>query len=233
MQLYTIKRQQTGNIIFSGQFSNFRACIEQAIIDEISLFQADLHGTNLLNAELDGGDFRQADFTGSNLSGANASECRMQGANLTGATLHGAVLCESDFDKALFDTALFGATDVFGCVLSACHFSTLSAFALNFSEAKTMSGSHFENPCGTQCAMSRPPLVINGLNQTIIMMDQHIKIGARVFALEEFTNLTPLSRLRGRLGDINLSRLRVNLEQLAHVLDIPQHADLTFHNKSA
>lgn len=233
MQFYTIKRQHSEKVIFSGHFLNFRACIEQAIADEVSLFQANLRGSNLLNAELDSGDFRQADFSGSNLSGANASECQMQGCNLSGVTLHGTVLCESNFNKAVFDAALFGATDVFGSILSDCYFSTLSAFTLNFSEAKTMTGSHFENPCGTLCPISRPPVVISGLNQTIIMMDEHIKIGTHVFAWGNFLKRTPLSIPRGGLGDLNLPRLRLNLEQLANFRDHPSHANLTFHNKSA
>ena len=233
MQFYTIKRRQTGKIIFSGHFLNFKACVEQAIADKISLFQADLRNTNFLNAELDGGDFRQADFSGSNMSGANASECQMQGANLSAVTLHGAVLCESNFRKTIFDGALFGATDVFGSNLSACRFSTPSAFTLNFSDAKTMTGSQFANSCGTLCQISRPPVVISGLNQTVVMMDDHIKIGANVFALGGFFNAAPPSRQRGGLGDLNLPRLRLNLEQLANFRDHPSHANLTFHNKSA
>lgn len=233
MQFYTIKRRQTGKVIFSGHFLNFRACVEHAIADEISLFQADLRGANLLNAELDGGDFRQADFSGSNMSGANASECQLQGCNLSGVTLHGAALCESNFKKSIFDAASFGATDIFGSDLSECYFSTLSAFTLNFTDTKTMTGSQFKNGCGTLCHMSRPPVVIGGLNQTVVMMDDYIKIGASVFALEGSLNITPLSRQRGGLGDLNLPRLRLNLEQLANFRDHPSHANLTFHNKSA
>lgn len=244
MNFYIIKRRQSEKVIFSGHFLSFRACIEHAIADEISLFQADLRGANLLNADLDGGDFRQADFLGANLSGANASECQMQGSDLSGTTLHGAVLCESNFRKARFDAALFGATNVFGCVLDGCYFSTTSAFTLNFSDAKTMTGSHFENPCGTICTISRPPIVIGGFNQTIIMMDDHIKIGAKVFALSDdarnqangqahATNRPRMHGGHGGLGDINVLGLRLSLEQLAKFRIHPPHANLTFHNKFA
>ncbi|MGZ9097253.1 MAG: pentapeptide repeat-containing protein [Micavibrio sp.] len=225
MFFYTIKSSLVNEALYYGTFSSFRRCVEQAVADGISLRGASLRNTNLLNAELDGADFRQADLSGCNLAGANASECRMNGADFTGATLHGTILCESDLSHACMGSAAFGATDVFAAVLNDCHFSSLSAFTLDFIDASSMTGSCFVNPCGTVCPMSRPPVLIQGLNQRMIIMDRHIKIGHDVFALNS-------AQRPAALGRINPASLRLRLEQLAAFKTAPEMANLTFHKIS-
>lgn len=223
MFFYTIKSSLVDEALYYGTFSSFRRCVEQAIADGVSLRGAALSQANLLNAELDGADLRQADLSECNLSGANASECLLAGANLTGATLHGTTLCESDLSYACMESAAFGATDIFASVLKECHFSSLSAFTLDFIDADSMSGSHFINPCGTICPMSRPPVLIQGLNQRIIIMDRHIKIGHDVFALDQ---------VQPGLGRIHPASLRLRLEQLAAFKAMPETGNLTFHKIS-
>ena len=70
--------------------------------------------------------------------------------------------------------------------------------------------------------MSRPPVLIQGLNQRIIIMDRHLKIGHDVFALDQ------VQRSAG-LGRINPASLRLRLEQLAAFKAMPETGDLTFH----
>jgi len=225
MFFYTIKSSLVNEALYYGTFSSFRRCVEQAVTDGVSLRGASLRNANLLNAELDGADLRQADLSGSNLSGANASECRIQGADLTGATLHGTILCESDLSHSCMDFAGFGATDIFDTILDDCRFSSLSAFTLDFIEASSMTGSCFINPCGTPCPMSRPPVLIQGLNQRMIIMDRHLKIGNEVFALDSAPG-------QAGLGGINPASLRLRLEQLAAFHRQPETANLTFHKIS-
>lgn len=214
-----------GDTLFSGRFPDFRSCVEHAISDGVSLRNADLSHSNLLNAQLDGGDFREAVFINCNLSGVNASECRMDGARFNAATLYGAVFCESSLNNAIFKDASFGATDIYRASLENCVFSTLSAFTLNFSDASTLYGSYFINPCGTICAMSHAPLVIDGLQQKIIFMDNDIKIGHAVFKSLKDSDTTLFSKF------FSPANIRLRLEQLAAFRCIQDHDDLTFHKE--
>lgn len=225
MFFYTIKSSLVNEALYYGTFSSFRRCVEQAVADGVSLRGASLHNANFLNADLDGADLRQADLSGCNLTGANASECQMNGADFTGATLHGTILCESDLSHAHMGSVAFGATDIFAAVLKDCRFSSLSAFTLNFIDALTLSGSCFINPCRTICPMSRPPVLIQGLNQRMIIMDRHIKIGHDVFALDSVQR-------PAALGRINPASLRLRLEQLAAFKFTPEGSNLTFHKIS-
>lgn len=218
-QIISYKDQQT---LYADRFSSFRACVEQAIADGVSLRHADLSHRNLAHAQLDGGDFHGTRFTNSNLSGANASECILTKAQFTGAILHGTVFCESDLSLAHFDGALFGGTDLFNCRAAQCVFTTLSAFSLNFFEAISMHDSQFLNPCGTSCPMSHPPLVIQGLQQTVIFMDRHIKIGHAVFESGQ-------AGQHGFSTALDPARIRLRLEQYAAFRCMPDKAHLTFH----
>lgn len=224
MKDYQIVSYKNREILYAGRFQNFRACVEQAVSDRVSLRDADLSNRNLSHAELDGGDFRHARFIQCNLSGANTSECRLSGAQFNGAIVHGTVFCESDLRAASFNAALFGATDFFASRIDEAIFSTLSAFSINFLDALSMRGSHFQNPCGTICPMSRPPLVIQGLQQPVIFLDRHIKIGHAVFE-------TGQAGQNGFFTSSDHASLRLRLEQYAAFRRMPDEGHLTFHKR--
>lgn len=181
MPFFEIRALLDGRILYSGNHQNFRACVETAISDEISLRRADLRRTNLLNARLDGADLRGADFSGANLAGANLSEAQLDNGLFFGTTLVNAVICESSVKNGHFIDTSFGATLITGSLLDGSNFSTLSAFDLDFQSADSMKNSAFINPCHTICPMNRPPLVIRGLAKPLVIMDRHLKIGHEVF----------------------------------------------------
>ncbi|MCK6418355.1 MAG: pentapeptide repeat-containing protein [Alphaproteobacteria bacterium] len=175
MKAYHIQSLADQSLLFTGVFKNFRACVETAIDQGVSLAEADLRGRNLSFAMLDGGVFDAADFSGSNLCGANLSEIAASGSVWNDADLTGACLAYSDLSAAVFRATQFGATDIAGCDLRRALFIDCpSCFHLNFSEALSMQGAYYI--CGPQAApMSHPPLVMLGLAPgPVTMLDSHV-----------------------------------------------------------
>lgn len=206
MPFYQVKSTRGGQILYSGHFINFRACLEHAVTEGVSLKNADLRRTNLLNATLDGADLRGADFTAANLAGVNLSEAKLDNAVFAAANLTGAVLCESSLTGAHFIGTQFGATLIDDCVLDRAHFSALSTFTLDFSTARSMRDCLFIGSDQTVCPMTRPPVVVRGLPRLLVLMDCHVKIG---------THIQPLDRTppesAAALAPVHL---RLRLEQL-------------------
>lgn len=208
MYEYQINSALHEKALYKGNFKTFRACVEQAVLDAVDLRGADFSNRNLLNAQLDGGNFSHANFANCNLSGANASECILTDANFSDTILFGTVLCESNMKGVNFSGASFGGTEVFDSTLDHCIFSTLSTFKVNLTETASMKESCFINSCGRSCPMTRPPLVIYGLQQPVILLDQHMKIGYDVYEFERCENTALYSGLE-------IMNLRLRLEQYA------------------
>lgn len=170
-----------GAILFEGQFQNFKHCLEQAVKDRVTLNNVALNGKNLTNINLDDAIMPGADFTGANLTGANLSEAYLKGANFTASALYNVCFNESNLTACNFTSAAFGATDIHGCIITNAQFSSLSCFTLDFVYAREMGGCIFINPDGRICAMSKPPVVIRGLNhRPIILLDHQVKFGHNV-----------------------------------------------------
>jgi len=84
---FQIKSLLTGDVIFHGEFSSLRLCVEAAVKSRASLY-----GANLYRADLSGADLYRADLSGASLYGANLSGADLYGADLSGAYLSGANL---------------------------------------------------------------------------------------------------------------------------------------------
>ena len=175
-----IKNHRTGTVLFEGDFTTAKACVEQAVRDSVCLDYADLHNANLCNAMLDDALMRHARLDYANLTGANLSEARLDGTSFASATLHASCLCYSSLNNANFDSAQFGATDITGCALRKGRFSGLSAFTLNFIDAGVMDNCLYRSTAGVACPLSKPPLVLQGMDLPVILLDRHLKIGPLV-----------------------------------------------------
>lgn len=178
MTNYQLRTTKDNTLLFEGDFTSFRACLERAVHLKLNLDHIDLRHKNLSNASLDAAEMRGADFTGANLTGANISESSLAGALFTGAALYNTCLALSDLEGCGFENASFGATDVFGANLSRARFSTLSCFTLDFTRTRAMRGCVFINPDGRVSRMSRPPVVVRGLRlDPVVLMDEDVKAG--------------------------------------------------------
>lgn len=181
-----IRNHATGAVIYDGLFATARDCVEQAAREGVCLDYADLRNANLANAALDDVIMREARLDGANLTGANLSEARLDGTSFTNATLHAACLCLSSLAGCGFEGSLFGATDVTGCLMQSCRFSTLSAFSLNFIDAANLEDCSFRNSQGFVCPFSKPPVALHGFALPVIFLDRHLKIGSLTKTYQEW-----------------------------------------------
>ena len=179
--LYQLKSYLDDDLLYEGDFESLTECLEQAVSDRVKLDAVDLRMANLCNANLDDAYMNGALLTGANLSGANLSEAALKHANFSCAALYNTCLCYADLSGAYFDEASFGGTDIACAAIDNVRFAGPSCFSLNFSAVKSMNGCVFQDESGQLCSMSSPPVVIHGLlRQSIILMDQDMKVGERL-----------------------------------------------------
>jgi uncharacterized protein YjbI with pentapeptide repeats len=186
MSLIKLKSYKTGEVIFSGLFENTKECLEHAVRKNICLDYVDLSHANLVNANLDDARMRQACMLGANLVNANLSEAVLDGCDFINSSLQNTFMCYSSLKGCNFEGTGFGATDIFGAVLSHCRFSTSSAFSLKFREAETMRGCVFKTTDSVTCQMSNPPIVIEGLDYPVIFTDHYVIINGHTLSLHNW-----------------------------------------------
>ena len=68
---FEIKHRYTNSILFSGEFSSLRLCVEVAVSSRANLSRADLSGAHLSRATLSRATLSRAHLSGANLSGAD------------------------------------------------------------------------------------------------------------------------------------------------------------------
>ncbi|MCB9983347.1 MAG: pentapeptide repeat-containing protein [Rhodospirillales bacterium] len=203
MQHHQLRSIKDDSVLFEGRFETLKACLEQAVADRVALHCVNLRCQNLTNANLDDALMPGADFSGANLTGANMSESYFKDTNFTGTALYNTCFCDSNISACNFEDASFGATDIHGAILSQARFSTLSCFNLDFVTARAMTGCVFTNPDGTLCPMSRPPIVVRGAgNEILVQLDHHTKTGH---------NIVESQHLRQILGKLSVQELRKHL----------------------
>ena len=84
-----------GNVLFVHECENnsIKKTVEEAVMQDISLYKADLRDAYLRGANLRGANLRDACLRDACLRGANLCDAYLRGANLYGANLCGAYLC--------------------------------------------------------------------------------------------------------------------------------------------
>jgi len=185
---HSILSYKTGHILYEGLYDSFKACLESAVRQRIALNHADLRSRNLSNAELDDAILPNADFTASNLTGANLSESCLDSSIFRNCALYNVCFAYSSLRDCDFAGASFGGTDISACDISGSVFTTLSCFSLSFVNVRSMRQCRFINPDGTHCAMSKPPVVIQGFEHSpIVFMDRHLKIKNQLRPLRGMT----------------------------------------------
>ena len=178
MKNYKLIEKDSNKTIFCGFYKDFKTCLEEAVKRRTPLNNINLSGKNLTNANLDDGIFANADFSNTNLSGANISESYCKGASFENASLFNTCLAYSNLSACNFKGASFGATDMSASILDGAQFSTLSAFTIDFTKTRQMRDCTFIANDGSISRLSKPPIVITGLQPTpIVMLDEHIYSG--------------------------------------------------------
>ncbi len=190
MAYIEIKSVKTGDVLFGGNFTDVKSCLENAVAAGIALEGADLRGQVLCGAALDGARMRGARFSGANMTGANMSEADFSDSDFCDAHLPDACFCFSGLRGCDFSGALFGATDIAGARLSGARFSTHSAFTLNFTDAEEVSACLFMDSDGRLFRFSGTPVVLQGLALPIVLLDEHMRIGPHTRRFREWFAVT-------------------------------------------
>ncbi len=182
MQNFTIKNHINNKELFSGYYSSFIECLEDAVNKNTDLTYVCLKNQNLSNANLDNAHMPGALLTGANLSGANLSEANLKEAIFYNCSLYNTCLSYSNLHGSDFRNASFGATLIEGSDIRECIFSTLSCFDLDFYFTHDMRGCLYASSDGVMHKMSAPPVIIKGLmSKHIIILDNAVKIGVNIF----------------------------------------------------
>ncbi|PCI57008.1 MAG: hypothetical protein COB36_01695 [Alphaproteobacteria bacterium] len=182
MQHFKLYKYKDHTEIFSGYYSSFTECLEDAVKKQINLSHINLQNKNLSNANLDNAHMPNALFISTNLSGTNLSEANLANAVFYNCSLYNTCLSFSDLRRCDFRNANFGATLIDSANIQDCIFSTLSCFDLDFYFTANMTGCLFVSDDGKIHRMSKHPMVLKGfMNTHIIILDHTIKIGMKTF----------------------------------------------------
>ncbi len=210
MQNFVLNNYIDNKELFSGVYNSFLECIEDAVERNIDLSYINLKNENLSNANLDGANMPRALLSGANLTGANLSEANLMGSMFHNCSLYNTCLSYSNLYGCDFRGANFGATLIEGVNIQKCIFSTLSCFELEFYFVDNMSGCIFTTTDGFQHNMSRPPIILKGLmNTPVIILDDTIKIGAKILPRKILPKLISLLSSHILPRQINRNRLNV------------------------
>lgn len=204
----------TGEVLFEGRFKTIRRCVEAAIADNANLTGVSLRKANLRHANLDGAIMPKASFWGADISYANMAEGNFENSDFRASKvketcLAGSQLSASDCVGAYFNNTILGAAD-----LSAIRFSCPSFFSLDLNAANTLEDITYLHKGEIACPISHPPLVIKGLQQDIIFMDNHVKLGDTILSLSDAQPV--LTALKEVIGSINTTISNLWVSDYSH-----------------
>lgn len=163
-------------------FNTARDCIEAALNQGIDLSYVDLSNQDLRDINLDDAIIRHGNFRGADLRGANMSEGIFDHCDFSNAFMQGACLNLSSFQSCGFVYTRFGDTDCAGTNFRRSIFGGLSSFSLKFFEAERLSDVSYFHEDERLYAMTNPPVVIQGLKHSTIILDTHFLDGAEMRA---------------------------------------------------
>ncbi len=169
----------SGKILFEGRFSSVKKGVEMAVESKVDLSQIDLRRANLMGAHMDHAIMPQACFWGANLNDANMSggdfnNSDFRTANFVDTCLAESSCIEADFSGAYFSRTIFRQAD-----LSRAQFSCPSIFSLDLADAHTLKGAIYSHMGEEDCDLSHAPLIIRGLEQPLVFMDDTVLIGTK------------------------------------------------------
>lgn len=186
MKQHQLLDTKTGHIIFAAKSRSIKQLVETAVEQNLSLAGCDLRGADLTNAQLDGGDFQNANLQGANLRGTNLSEVDLSDADLRDTNMCDACLCDSVLRGADLRYARFGGALWAGADLSSALVAGSSALELPWQELGNWRGIRFETESEQlRIIITKPPLVIKGLDMKIIMLPNIMMIGRTLFAIHD------------------------------------------------
>lgn len=171
----------TGNILFEGRFLSVKKAVEAAVQDKVDLSYIDLRGANLSGACLDYANLYGACLWGANLKKANLSEANLEKADCRNVDFDTCCLADSNMSFVDFCGSYFSKTIIYAANFSNIKFSCPSFFTLKLSDATSLKGAIYKHLGEVDCAFNGPPIVIEGMPKTIILMENHSLIGRSLY----------------------------------------------------
>ncbi len=170
-----------GDVLIGGRFRSVAGVLKFAISSGVCLEDVDLRNSNLAGVDLDGVSMRRASLWGANLSGANFSGCDFSGADLRLANLKDSCVSSSNFSHCDFRGAYFSKTIINEANFSHCKFSCPSFFSVDLSVASSFDSACYIHEGEVECKLSRVPLVVQGLQWPVVILNDSVLIGGRLY----------------------------------------------------
>lgn len=204
-----IQSIKDGGVIYEGPFRTIKRTAEQAVKDGVNLSFADFRKADLRQAKLDEATLSGACFWGADLSGADLCSAFLHKCDLRLARCHETCFAESaatacDFRGTYFSKAIFT-----NCDLSGSRFSCPTFLQQDLRDVRSLKECVYCHYGEHEWAFSTPPLVINGLQDRLIVLGDHILIGNAYYGLQDYTGpystvISAILRLRaGNFSDVN------------------------------
>ena len=192
----------TGKILFSGEYTNQRECVEDAVNKNTDLHRARLDGARLDGARLDGARLDGASLDGARLDGASLDSAMLDGASLVGAMLDHASLNGA----SLVGASLVGASLVRASLVGA----SLVGASLDRASLDRARG------------LERFPIQIGGHKHWLITtQDGWLKIGCCVYTFDEWRRHgEKIGKAEGYTAlDIEIYKLHIkHIEKISRLL---------------
>ena len=220
-QQYHLMNYHTDKIIFDGWYQSFTQCVEHAVSDGVCLDGVNITGQNMSCANIDDAQMSGAYCKNVNFNGANLSEGVFDNADFTNCDLTNVCFAVSSLMDVDFTNASFDGTDVTDAVFRHCRFSCPSVFNVQWHRAAVFSDCAFMDDEFGLIRMSRPPIIIQGLAQTIVIMDDVIRVGTH-YILKSDVRHAGMTHLKYLYG----------VEIAAHLYPVLRSKEYEFHTKN-
>lgn len=178
----------TDQIIFDGWFQSFAHCVEQAIVEGVCLDGVNMSGQDLSCGNMDDAHMSGAYCKGANFAGANLSEGVFDNIDFASCDLTNVCFAVSSLMDVDFMNSSFHGCDVTDAVVRHCRFSCPSMFTVQWQRAAIFSDCAFMDDEFGLIRMNKPPVLIQGLPQTIVILDDVVRVGAHYILKSDIQN---------------------------------------------
>lgn len=180
-----IIRTIDGKTIIKTNHKTIRKTVEWCVSEKIDLSGADLRQARLSQASLDGLKARGACFWGADFSGADIGFADLRRSDLRCAILEKTCLAESDLTGTDLQGAYFSGALLEGIRLKGAIVSCPSIWGCDIQDAASLSSLIYRHLGETDIVLSRPPLVVRGLEKRLVVFEGACLWGADLYKAGE------------------------------------------------
>lgn len=184
MQFIQLRAWNTGQLLFSGHYRDWKTCLEAAVASGVSLSYAVIEDADIGAANLDGACFDYARFVRCHLRGANLSESSFVKTQFTDCALDESCFVDSVVIDARFTDTTMSACDVDYADFRRAIIGCAEFLKTDFGRVKSLAGACLSLR-GQVYPIARGPVFIRGLGLDIVLLDEHVMIGSVVLRKDQ------------------------------------------------